>query len=175
MKKLLETLVISSTLALSATAAFADNRIDRVDRVDDHRTERPDVRPDERMFKPAPPPELDSNVIDAQRAFGRRGTVTLTAKTGFGKQGDLFVLSSDNDVDIRFVKITYARGRIVMLRGSRGRALDLPDGGRIKTVEVSYVNRGNARGAMIKLIAKGGFGHGDPGRGGMHRGFGHEG
>jgi hypothetical protein len=159
MKKLLETLVISSTLALSATAAFADNRVDD-HRIDEHRIDRPD-RPDQRMFKPAPP-AVESNVIDAQRAFGRRGTVTLSARGGFRKQGDMFVLSSDNDLDIRFVKITYARGRTVMLRGTSARAIDLPDNGRIKSVEVSYVNRGNARGATIKLIAR---------ARGMHRGF----
>jgi hypothetical protein len=145
MKKLIKTLVISSTLALTATAAFADTR------VADHRG---DVGPSKIMFKPAQP--AFDNVLDTERASGRRGTVTLTAKSGFAKQGDMFVLSSDNDVDIRFAKITYANGRSVMLRGTKGRALDLPDGGRIRSVQVSYVNRGarGARGATIKLIAK---------------------
>lgn len=147
MKNLIKTLVISSTLLLSAGAALADNN-----RVADHRT---DLKP---MARPMPArPFIEQNVLDAERAFGRRGTVTLEP-SGFRKAGkDLFVLSSDQDVDIRFVKITYARGRTVMLRGTRGRLLDLPDGGRIRSVEVSYVNRGGARGAMIKLIARGGF------------------
>jgi hypothetical protein len=69
-------------------------------------------------------------------AFGRRGTVTLTPK-GFGSQrGDMFVVSSDRDLDIRFVKVTYGRGRVVMLR----------------SVEVTYVNRG-ARGATASIAA----------------------
>jgi hypothetical protein len=137
MNKLFSSLTIATTLALSATAAFADTRVAD--------------RRDERTYKPAPD-MIRENVVDAKRAIGRRGTVTLSAK-GFGKQGDLFVLSSDNDLDIRFVKITYARGRTVMLRGSNARMIDLPDNGRISSVEVSYVNRG-ARGASIKLVAK---------------------
>ncbi|HUQ01073.1 MAG TPA: hypothetical protein VM261_01200 [Kofleriaceae bacterium] len=141
MKKLLSSLTIATTLLFSATAALADTK------VADHRG----ARPDERMLRPAPDMIRD-NVVDAKRAFGRRGTVTLTAQ-GFGKQGDMFVLSSDSDLDIRFVKVTYARGRSVMLRGSNARAIDLPDSGRIQSVEVSYVNRG-ARGASIKLVAK---------------------
>lgn len=133
MKKLIKTIVISSTLLLSAGAAFADNQ----------------------YMKPARP-MIDQNVIDSEHAFGRRGTVTLQPR-GFGSQrGDMFVLSSDQDLDIRFVKVTYARGPTVMLRGTHGRALDIPDGGLIRSVEVSYVNRG-ARGAMIKLVAKARF------------------
>jgi hypothetical protein len=162
MKKFLKTIVISSTLALSATAAFADNN-----RVADHRG---DVGPSKIMIKPARP-AFETNVLDMERASGRRGTVTLDAKRGFGKQGDLFVLSSDNDVDIRFVRITYANGRSVMLRGTKSRMLDLPDGGRIRSVDVSYVNRG-ARGATIKLLAKAAAPQPHRGPGFDHGGFG---
>lgn len=141
MKKLLSSLTIATTLLFSAAAAFADTKVAET-RIADR---------GDKMFRPAPD-MIRENVVDAKRAFGRRGTVTLSART-FGKQGDLFVLSSDNDLDIRFVKVTYARGRTVMLRGSNARAIDLPDNGRIQSVEVSYVNRG-ARGASIKLVAK---------------------
>jgi hypothetical protein len=141
MKKLFSSLTIATALLLSATVASADTKA-----ADTRVADRGD-----RMFKPAPQIERQS-VVDAQRALGRRGTVTLSAK-GFGKQGDMFVLSSDNDLDIRLVKITYAGGRTQMLRGSRAQVIDLPDAGRIKSVQVSYVNRG-ARGASIKLIAK---------------------
>jgi len=147
MKKLFSTLVISTSLLLSATAAFADNRIA------DHRTDRRPEPPPQIMIKPAPP-VFEQSVLDSQRAFGRRGTLTLSAR-GAGMKKNLLVLSTDDRLDIRFVKITYAGGRSVMLRGSQARVLDLPDGGRIRSVEVSYVNRG-ARGAMVKLIARGG-------------------
>jgi hypothetical protein len=156
MKNLFKTLVISSTLLLSAGAAFADNN-----RVADHRTDRR-LPPPVIETKPARP-MIDQNVLDSERAFGRRGTVTLQPGSFRGQRGDMFVLSSDHDLDIRFVKITYARGRTVMLRGTRGRVLDIPDGGLIRSVEVAYVNRG-ARGAMIKLVAKGGFHHQGPDR-----------
>ena len=152
MKKLFKTLVISSTLLLSAGAAFAQDN-----RVADHRTHPPE-RPAELMIKPAPD-FVREQVLAVERAFGRRGTLTLDVHPGAALKKNLFLVSSDDRLHIRFARITYASGRQVMLRGSRGRAIDLPDGGRIETVEVSYMNRG-ARGAVVKLIAKGGGGRG---------------
>lgn len=160
MKKLFKTLVISSTLLLSAGAALAEGR------VADHRIDRTE-RPAELMIKPGPD-VMREDVLAVERAFGRRGTLTLDVRGGHGMKKNLFLVSSDDRLAIRFVRITYASGRQIMLRGSQARALDLPDGGRIETVEVAYVNRG-ARGAVVKLIAKSGRGRGN-GRG-FDRGF----
>jgi hypothetical protein len=158
MKKLLSSLVISTTLVLSATAALADNR------VADRRTERPA----QLMIKPAPDFGRD-DVIASERASSRRGTVTLAvrARDVMNMKKNLVLVSSDDRLDIRFVKITYASGRSTMLRGTQARMLDLPDGGRIRSIQVSYVNHG-ARGAVVKLVARSerpGFGRPGPGRG----------
>ena len=132
MKKLFTSLVISTTLALTATAALAD------------------VRPTTVAFKrPAPQTE---NVLGIQRAGMRSGSMTFDLDRG-ATRGDLQLISTDSRVAIRRVMIQYAGGRKAMVRGNRDGSLDLPDGGRIASVTVMYANRG-ARGAMIKLVAK---------------------
>lgn len=144
MKKLFSSLAIATTLILSTTAAFADSR------VADRRTDRHD-RPAELMIKPRPG-VMQEDVLAAERATARRGIVTLDVR-GRVMGKNLVLVSSDDRLDIRFVRITYASGKTLMLRGTQARSLDIPDNGRIKTVQVSYVNRG-ARGATVKLIAR---------------------
>ncbi|KAB2906887.1 MAG: hypothetical protein F9K40_05785 [Kofleriaceae bacterium] len=142
MKKLFSSLAIATTLLVSATAAFADSR------VADHRTERPAHL----MIKPRPD-LMREDVLASERASNRRGILTLDVRArAAGK--NLVLVSSDDRLDIGFVRITYASGKTVMLRGTQARQLDIPDNGRIKSVQVSYVNRG-ARGAIVKLVARG--------------------
>jgi hypothetical protein len=164
MKKLLSSLTIATTLVLSATAAFADNR------VADHRTDRPgrtDHRPlpppvvapspvfaPKPVFAPRPaPPIVRQTVLASRLANARRGTLTMAVNARTAMRKDLYLLTTDPRLDIRSVKIRYASGRTVTLRGSAASALDIPDHGRIKLVSVSYINRG-ARGARVQLMAR---------------------
>jgi hypothetical protein len=131
MKKLFGTLALGLTLALTSATALAAPQV---------------------AFKRAPQHERNV-VLDAERVMMRSGTVTLDVDRG-ARRADLSLLSSDARIDIKRVMVTYAGGRTVMLRGNRfGNDIDLPDGGRIVSVKVQYLNRG-ARGGMIKLIAK---------------------
>jgi hypothetical protein len=129
----LKPLAIALTLTLTSTAALADNKPTAV------------------AFKPAPRDRVVT--LETQRVGPRSGTATFDVQRGT-RRADLALMSSDPRVDIRRVVIHYAGGKRLVLRGDRsGRMLDLPDGGRIASLEVSYVNKG-VRGATIKLVAK---------------------
>lgn len=135
----LKPLAVALTLTLTSTAALADHK-------------PAEAKATQVAFKPAPR-DRQMVTLETQRVGFRSGTATFDVQRGT-RRADLALMSTDPRVDIRRVVIHYAGGKRMVLRGDRGgRMLDLPDGGRIASLEVSYVNKG-ARGAMIKLVAK---------------------
>lgn len=147
-----KSIAIALTLALTSTAALADTKPAQT----------------QVAFKPAPR-DRGMITLESERVGFRTGTVSFDVQRGT-RRADLALLSSDPRVDIRRVVIQYAGGKRMVLRGNRdGRLLDLPDGGRIASIDVMYVNKG-ARGAMIKLVAK----DARPHRPGFQQGPGHQ-
>ncbi len=172
MKKLLSTLALATTLTVTATAALADSG-----RIADRRTQpapRPDLRPvppppvvaprPGPIVAPKPVPALRPVLLASKQATARRGQVTMTVRPGgaYAGQRDLYLATSDQRLDIRMVRITYASGRTAIVRGSQASTLDLPDHGRIARLDITYVNRG-ARAAEVMLLAKAGGRPGRPG------------
>jgi hypothetical protein len=137
-KKLLATVTFALATAFTSTAAFADQIAQPT------AAKAPVMVADRRGN--------DVDVLDAQRAMGRAGTVTLSARGG--RNADLAVVSSDPRLDLARVMIQYAGGKTVMLRSNGASRIDLPDRGRIASIRVQYVNRGAGRGAIVKLIAR---------------------
>lgn len=93
----------------------------------------------------------DVDVLEQQRVGRGSGVLTFTPRRTRG--ADLAIVSTDPRIDLFRVMITYASGRTTTLRASGGRALDLPDSGRIASIRVQYANRG-ARFAAVQLVAR---------------------
>ena len=172
MKKLTATFTLLASLAFAGTA-FADH--DDV-RTRDRRSPAP-ITHQPAFHQPAPivmpPPAAVRpawmnarwDTLAIARASQRRGMFKV-ALPGRGSYDQLRLIASDPRVDILGIELTYARGRTALIRPDRDGLVTVDLGrGKVTSVAVRYVNRGAARGASIKVLAKDdGHGKRRPGR-----------
>jgi hypothetical protein len=162
MKKKLIALTLFSALAVSGTALADDDaqalrgdddrgwrdRDDRGDRDGDRDwRDRDDDRDHDRRDRPF--------LLDSAQVSGRRGTVVMSIpKTRRAGQLDLKLVSSDPDLIIRSVVLVDGRGRVSkIVPDRRDGSIDLGTARGIRSVKVTYANRGRTRNASLQLYA----------------------
>ena len=103
------------------------------------------------------------SLLAAEPTPYQRGSITLAVP----KRGDLDqlrVVASERGLDIVAVELTYKKGRSELVRPARDGAVTIDlAAGKLKKIEVRYINRGAGPGAAIQVLGK------DEARGGLRR------